>query len=418
MLCGTCNQEIKEGTLVCPHCHAMDAVNRQQVITDKAQQKHKDVIMAVFKSKHFLAYMITLIFVAVAHLSVVLTEAKATISRMLLTESVSVVEMIWLLIYTAFVFAPFRAMISSIRLYFNKNEHTFCSKMTGLSSLSRFWEKTFRVIRSLISFLFFVLLFISILALVFTHQAAEQMNEIGGSLGEFGFGAGESFISMLSSGLTTGAIILLVAIIVVGVILIVLFSKCAGTYDKINYYLKQMADVHASNNGYFQLAITVSSFRFYLLGVIFALLGGGTIAWGNSLIEGMSAFGAFFVSNGVYLIMNGIFFTYTDERVQASLLEYKSEKSRLDALQKRSVAQRAEYLRQKREEEEAQRKKEYEEQKLSKELEMQAKNNEMMQQMMQAFLVKGSMAIAEAQNSTSKPSGTIAKDKGNGFTKK
>lgn len=417
MLCSTCNKEIKEGTLICPHCRAMDAVNRQQLVTDKMQKKHRDVIISVFKSKHFLAYMLTLVFVAVAHLSVVFAEAKATVSLMLLTESVSVLGIIWLLIYIAFVFAPLRAMIASVRLYFNKDEHSFCSKMTGATSLARFWQKTFRIIRSLVSFVFSVLLIISILVLVAANQAKKQMDEIGSSLGEFGFGAGEAAISLFSGGLTAGAILLLVGIIVIGVLLIVLFSKCAGTYDKIDTYMKTLAETHASG-GYFQFSIKVSAFRFYFLGVIFALLGGSTMVWGNSILEGMSAFGAFFVSNGVYLIMNGIFFKYADERVQASLLDYKSEKSKLDDLRKRSTAQQAEYLKQKKEEQEAQRKKELEQEKLRKELELQEKNSEMMQQMMKAFLAKESMAMAEAKNNAAKPSGTIAKDKWNGFTKK
>ncbi len=347
MLCGTCNKEIKEGTLVCPHCQAMDAVNRQQVITDKAQKKHRDVIMSVFKSKQFLAYMITLIFVALAHLSVVLIEAKATISFMILTKSVSVLGIIWLLIYTVFVFAPLRAMIAAIRLYFNKNEHTFCSKMTRLGSLSNFWAKAFRIIRWIIIFIFLILLIASVVILMYVNIIAPGVNVEG-----IGIGTGSLFFSLRAGDWITGAIFLLVLPILVEILLTILCSKCVDTYDQINHYMKEMAEVHTRNNGYFQRTITVPSFHFYLLGVLFVLLGGGVMAWGNLLIEGLSAMGAFFISNGVCLIMNGIFFTYTDEIVQASVLEYKSEKARLEEVQKRSASQRAEYVRHKRKKEE------------------------------------------------------------------
>lgn len=348
MLCGTCNQKIQEGTLVCPHCHAMDAVNRQQVITDKAQKQHRNTIMAVFKSKHFLMYMITLIVVALAHLSVILIEAKATISLMLLTKSVSVLGIIWLLIYTVFVFAPFRAMISSIRLYCNKDEHTFSSKTKGFSSLSRFWAKAFRIILGIIIFILFILLIAAVILLIYVNVIVNKPNESGSTFGGIGMGAGEAFLSLLAGDWITGILLFIVLPLIVESLLIVLCFKCADTYDKINHYVKQLVEVHKGNSGYFQQTLTVSSLHFYLLGAIFVLLGGVVMAFGNWLIEGLSAFGAFFISNGVYVIMNGIFFKHADEKLQASVLEYKIEKEQLEILQKRSFTQRAEYLRRKR----------------------------------------------------------------------
>lgn len=353
MLCGTCNKEIEEGTLVCPHCHAMDAVNRQQVITDKAQKQHRDTIMSVFKSKHFLVYMITLIVVALAHLSVVLIEAITTISLMILTKRISVLGIIWLLIYTVFVFAPFRAMISSIRLYFNKDEHTFSSKTTGLGSLSRFWAKTVRIIVGIIVFMLFILLIAGILLLVYVNVIANKPNENGSTFGGIGMGAGDAFLSLLAGDWIKGILLFIVLPLIIEGLLIVLCFKCADTYDKINHYVKQLAEVHKGNSDYFQQTITAPSYHFYLLGAIFVLLGGVVMAFGNLLLQGLSAFGVFFISNGVCIIMNGIFFKNADEKVQASVLEYKIEKEQLEILQKRSFTQRAGYLRQKRAEKRA-----------------------------------------------------------------
>ena len=362
MLCSTCNKEIKEETLICPHCNAMEAVNRQQAITDRAQENHRDVIGGVFKSKHFLAYMITLIVVALAHLSLVLIEGITTISLMIAKKSFLGLGIIWTLIYAVFVFAPLRAMIASIRMYLNKDEDTFCSKTKGLISLSRFWAKTFRIVFGLIVFALFILLMACIIVLVYVNGIAKSMNVAG-----IAIGSGDTFFTLLVNDWITGILVFVILPLVLGGSLVLLCSKCADTYERINNYVKQMAEIKAGNSEYLQVTIADSSLWCYILGGIFALFGVVTMIWGNSLLEGLSLFGALFILNSAYLIISGIFFKHADEKVQASVLEYKRERAILDDLQKRSAGQQAEYIRQKREE------------KFCKEREKQAKNNETMQ---------------------------------------
>ena len=342
----------------------MDALNRQQAITDTAQKKHRDVIMGAFQSKHSLAYMITLICVALAHVSVVL----AAIISMIITQSVSVLGIAWLLVYMAFVVAPLRAMIAAIRLYFDKKEDTFRSKTKELNALSSFWVKAFQIILGIIVLALFIFLVLAVIILLYVNVIANKTNADGSSFGGIGIGSGTTFLSLLVGDWLTGIILLVILPLVVGGGLIVLCSKCTETYNKIKNYVKQMAETHVGNTEYFQLKITDSSLRFYILGAIFALLGIGTMIWGNELIGGLSPFGVFFITNGVCIIINGIFFKHADEDVQTSVLEYTSERAILDDLHKRSLVQQAEYLRKKRRENAVLRKKENEEEKLPKEM--------------------------------------------------